>query len=253
MYVHVFVTPSFIALIYPSKPKDFGFQELFPGDTDVFRIFQSDSFPFSELLPSETYVVESNVEAGLLDVMMLHRQMEIREEETNRIEVGCEMRLPSPMDVSVAKKLQIELHHPEEEYPEEFVAGSGDFFEDSDLFSGDSELNGKSQKNETFFGNIHFLLSQEQITTTIGSISTMTRQNTLVRSPPSTPVIQPLVMMKQQKVSFLFNLPRMSGKYLELLSAFSDIDESKGSTATSVRQAFKTLVISYLLQRLLQF
>ena len=100
------------------------------------------------------------MEAGLLDVMMLHRQMEIREEETNRIEVGCEMRLPSPMDVSVAKKLQIELHQPEaEEYPEEFVSGSGDFLEDSDLFSGDSELNGKSQKNETFFGTIHFFFA----------------------------------------------------------------------------------------------
>ena len=90
------------------------------------------------------------MEAGLLDVMMLHRQMEIREEETNRIEVGCEMRLPSPMDVSVAKKLQIELRHAEEEYPEEFVAGSGDFFEDSDQFSGDAELNGKPQKKKHF-------------------------------------------------------------------------------------------------------
>ena len=103
------------------------------------------------------------MEAGLLDVMMLHRQMEIREEETNRIEVGCEMRLPSPMDVSVAKKLQIELHHPEaEEYPEEFVSGSGDFLEDSDLFSGDSELNGKSQKitlgqKSSIYPKIHIL------------------------------------------------------------------------------------------------
>ena len=98
-------------------------------------------FLLSELLPSETYVVESTVEAGLLDVVMLQRHMEIGEAEAQRIEVGCEMRLPSPLDVSVAKKLQIQLGGIEE--------GSGDYFEDSDgasgLFFGEVEIgvNGK--------------------------------------------------------------------------------------------------------------
>ena len=97
-------------------------------------------FLLSELLPSETYVVESTVEAGLLDVVMLQRHMEIGEAEAQRIEVGCEMRLPSPLDVSVAKKLQIQLGSNEED-PE----GSGDYFEDSGLFSGKEEIgvNGK--------------------------------------------------------------------------------------------------------------
>ena len=34
MYVHAFVTPSFMALIYPSKAREFGFEELFPGDNE---------------------------------------------------------------------------------------------------------------------------------------------------------------------------------------------------------------------------
>ena len=100
------------------------------------------------MLPSETYVVESTVETGLLDVIMLHRHMEIGVAEAQRIEVGCEMRLPSPLDVSVAKKLQIQLGSNEED-PEGFFSGSGDYFEDSDgasgLFSGEEEIgvNGK--------------------------------------------------------------------------------------------------------------
>ena len=74
--------------------------------------------------------------------------MEIGVAEAQRIEVGCEMRLPSPLDVSVAKKLQIQLGSNEED-PEGFFSGSGDYFEDSDgasgLFSGEEEieLNGK--------------------------------------------------------------------------------------------------------------
>jgi len=167
----------------------------------------------SELLPSETYVVESTVEAGLLDVVMLQRHMEIGEAEAQRIEVGCEMRLPSPLDVSVAKKLQIQLGSNEED-PE----GSGDYFEDSGLFSGKEEI-GVNETMEDYdqdwlniYNDTEHSSGQDPLLDDIASCDTKTCDEEA-----------------------------------------EDIGETGGSAATSVRQAFKTLVISYLLQRLLQF
>ena len=89
------------------------------------------------------------MEVGLLDVTMLHHHVDIGEEASN-IEVGCEMRLPSPLDVSVAKKVQIQILRNEE--PGEIYSGSGDSADEdgsgSALFSGDFEdieSNGKNK------------------------------------------------------------------------------------------------------------
>ena len=83
------------------------------------------------------------MEVGLLDVTMLHHHVDIGSDEAlSTIEVGCEMRLPSPLDVSVAKKVQIQILR-NEEPGEIYYSGSGDSEDEegsgSGLFSGDFE------------------------------------------------------------------------------------------------------------------
>ena len=85
--------------------------------------------------------MENPLELGLLDVTTLHHHVAIGEEVSKRIEVGCEMRLPSPLDVSVAKKVQIQILR-NEEPGEIYASGSGDYMDEgsgSGLFSGDFE------------------------------------------------------------------------------------------------------------------
>ena len=72
------------------------------------------------------------------------------------------------------------------------------------------------------------------------------------------PVIQQLVMMKKpEEVCYhhyhFFNDVNKCSRIFYFFFFVAEIGETEGSAATSVRQAFKTLVISYLLQRLLQF